>query len=388
MKENYIGNLNEAAKIHDFSAKINGIEIPKQDLPDLQINFGRNYAGVLTFFDTAGISELAPLTYAILEISYSDVTDFMYNGAFIINKVETTRFKDGAIKQKLFFEHVSIYLLKNLYISKTFTNKTMLEMLGEIFEDYKIPGIINIEKNELAEPKKYEYFVFPKNISLWEFMEKHLKYEDIYYYFSKLGLHIISRSLLATKYLIEDPNPYIFSTNTNKSFYSILEFRGTTSNLKELSKIPSMKINKFNNENLVYDPELINIETLMQDEKINNGIGMPNVEFSDMFMSLGNKEIDVLKSVKMPGKDEDVREILRSNQSFEIAVQGANIDRLFKLITINLPRAKYMDSAPFDSVFSGKYVITEIADRVISGTFFQILTLESPDYEKGEPDVW
>jgi len=387
-KENYIGNLNEAAKIHDYSARINGVEIPLQNMPDLQINFGKRCEGTLTFFDNSGISELAPLTYSLLEISYSDVTDFMYNGAFMITKVETTRFKDGMIKQKLFFEHLSIYLLKNIYISKTFVNKTILEMLGEIFLERKIPGLINLEKEELAKPKRYDYFVFPKNISLWEFMEKHLKYEDVYFYFSKLGLRLIPRSLLAPKYLEEEKNEYIFSSDVNKSYFSILEFRGNTSNLGELTKIPSIKRNKFDIENLQYNPEIIDIENLMNTEAVNQYIGMRDQKFEDMFFSVGFKEIDVLNSVKLFGKDEELRDVLRSNQSFEIAVQGLNVDRMFKIVTINFPRAKYMDAAPFDEVFSGKYIVTETIDRIISGAYFQILKLETPDYNKGSMNVW
>jgi hypothetical protein len=324
-----------------------------------------------------------------MDISYSDVTNFMYNGVFMVTKIETTRFKDGNIKQKLYFEHISIYLLKNLYISKTFVNKSLIEMISEIFQERDIPGIIALEKDELLEQKRYDYFVFPKNISVWEFMEKHLKYEDIYYFFTKLGLKIIPRYLLSPEYLEEDKDEYMFSTDFNKSYHNILEFRGITSNLEKINSIPLIKRNKFDIENLSYNPEIISVETIMETESINKYIGINEKYFSEMFYSIGYKEADVLDYVKIPSiKKEDLRDVLRSNQQFEIAVQGLNIDRMYKLITINFPRAKYMDSGPFDQVFSGKYIITETIDRIISGTYFQILTVEAPDYSKGSDSVW
>jgi len=381
---NYFGAIQEESRLLDIDVKINGISIPTQNISDLQLNFGKENLGLITFIDITGLSEIIPLTYSMIEINYTDLANFDFYGNYIIKKVDTTRFKEGSIKQVCYLEGFTQNNLKNLYVSKTFKDKSIIEMIEIILNEYNINSTLLKTQYD----KTYDYFVFPGNMSFWDFMNKHLKYENIDWFFNRNGLNILIRDYLSPSKIEFNNEIYTYEAKPQTQYNNILEFYGVTSNNEELITIGVNNIHKFDSNSLKYNDNIIGIGNAYEKEKINFYAGMDETTIPEVYAPIGIREFDTLKNSLILGKNEDFRNIIRKNQKFSILIQGLNTEKLFHKIQISLPRPKAVEDSNNDKVFSGMFIVTEVIDKIISGVFTQVLVLQSADYQRGDTRVW
>ena len=380
MIKNYLGNIEDTSIFKDLSVFINDINIRPELISELQINFGKNNKGLLIFLDNDNISEYAPLNNGLIEISYQDINDTVYKNLFYINTIETTRYKENSVRHIIKFESVEENILKNTFISKTFTNKSFTEMLLEIFNKIEIGCNFSINDNP---DKKYEYFVFPKNISLYDLIQKQSMYDNFVIFFNKSGLNIVDRELLIPKNL-EKGTLYSMNLDKRYPYLNILEYNAKIDN-SNIQSATVVNINKFDNNNLSYSENIFSIEDFYSDEEINGFMGN-NLKITDVFSSIGIRELDLLKSKKVLNNNKDYRDLLRSYQNVDIIVQGVNVEHLFTKVDIEVNRSKLINDK--NKVFSGTYIITGYSDKFLVDKFFQLLHLESSDFPKGDEDVW
>jgi hypothetical protein len=384
--ENYVPYIDETSKIDNLKISINNINIRKQTISDLQINFGKNNVGKLTFLDYENIAELVPLTFSSIYIQYNDFFKNEYKQSFICTKTDATRYKDGSIKITVYFENSDTYLLKNTYISKTFSNKTIIEMLDIIFQEIGIKCVFAKHENDYV----HENFVFPKNISLWDFLNKFLHKEGYSYFHDRISLKILSRKYLETYDIPKDKYEFNFKYDTDKPHYNILEYQGCISNSGKMNSIPVMNKN-IKSENLGYTFNFEGISNAIEVNKMNSGYaGMGNnVQIKDFYPSIGVKESDILENYFAMGDIEnDYRDKVLENSKLNIVVQGVIGEMLFHRIKVNIGKSKNISFDNNDQVYSQEYIVTEVIDKIISGVYVQVFTLQSADYSKGDENVW
>ena len=381
-QENFLPNIHESAKVYNLEVTINNVDILVDTISDIQIDFGRENKGKIVILDTLGLPELIPLSFSVIRIHFFDPLKVEYKNEFIVTKVDITRHKSGANKLVIYFKNFFQYSLEKLYVSKAYSNKKMSEMLLDIFDEYEIPVTFMV-KDEYT----YENFVFPKNISMWDFLNKYLKYVGYDFYFDLIGMKIASRVLLEGKNLpLFSEDPYVFDNKAEQSFFNIVEFNGIFSNTQEMSKVVSYNRNNFNDE-LKYEFNYFGIEDV-SNEEINQGfVGLQDKKIKDFYPSLGIKEIDTFNYYEIIGENEDYRNIARNNQNINIVIQGTNIEKLYQLIKLNLPKGKNIKSSSNEEISSGYYIITQVRYKIISGMFVQALTLQSYDYPRGDRGV-
>jgi hypothetical protein len=382
--ENYLPFIDETSKIEKIEVDINNIRIRSQSLSDLQINYSKNSVGKVTFLDYENLIEMMPLTYSIIRIQFTDLVGMDYLGSFIITKSEVNRYKDGSIKVTAYFESISTYSLKNTYLSKTFTNKTLIEMLEELFEDYSIPAMLIKHPSDY----KHEFFVFPKNISLWNFLNTYLVKEGYVLFHDRVSLKILSRKYIEAQNILKDPNDYNFRYDSSKPHFNILEYQGVISNSGRLNNIPVFNKNTRTSD-LTYNFDFLGIGEIADKESSNGGfMGMTGSKVKDFYSTIGVKEYDSLENYFIEGTTEDYRDIILDNNKINIVIQGINTENLYHKIKLNIGKSKSIKTDTNDQVYSAEYIVTEVIDKIISGIFVQILVLQSADYPKGDGDVW
>ena len=184
---------------------------------------------------------------------------------------------------------------------------------------------------------------------------------------------------------------YFFKHNPAKPNFNFVEYSGEFSNTGKMNKIPSLRIQKFDTQSLVYkDTEnRLELEEIYNAEKLNEFMGMNDkIKFLDLYKSIGYKEGDVLLYVKQKGIEAELRDLIRGNQKLNIVIQGLCTEKLWANVHIVFPKGKLIEMDSLEKVTSGRYIVTKVIDKIISGVFTQILTLESADYPRGDEDVW
>jgi hypothetical protein len=326
-----------------------------------------------------------PLTYSIIRIKFTDLVEMDYLGSFVITKSEINRYKDGSIKITVYFENITTYNLKNTYISKTFKNKTLIEMLKDIFEEFTIPAIFLNHPDDY----KHDFFVIPKNISLWTFLNKYLIKEGYAFFHDRVSFKILSRKYIEAQNIMKDPPEYNFGYNSNKPHFNILEYQGILSNSGRLNQVSILNKNK-RTSNLKYEFNFEGIKDSIEKESCNGGFaGMSaGTKIDTFYPTIGLREYDSLENYFIEGVNEDYRDIVLDNNKINIVIQGINTENLYHRIKLNIGKSKTIAADTTDQVYSSEYIVTEVIDKIISGVFIQVLVLQSPDYPKGDTNVW
>jgi len=376
--------IGETAQYKSLTVLINGMELRSQDIVDVQINYGELIKAKISFADTMNMCEFAPITFPIIKIRLVDALNNETELDFIVASSEVLRIKNNIINVIMNLEELTSNALSTMYLSKTYTNMTFLEIVKDIANDNNLT--INIfEKDGI----KNDFFVVPGNISLWEWIKREAKLQNVQVFSDRQGLTLANKDLLNYNQLV-GPSEHPFTLNRNEElpYWNIIEYQGKTSNNKSTQKAPKANLVNHDPLNLGYFPSKISVETEFKTQKLNKYMGYGDeLEMPKLFENLGTREISHLEKNKTTGLNEDYRDIINNQQNLKIAVEGLCLLRVYSKIRIDLPRSVAVQSKQGDEVFGGLYVITQVIDKIVSGNFLQYLTLQAADYGPGPDDL-
>ena len=354
---------------------INDVLIKEESILDFQVNYGLEEKGFLSFTDSIGIIEIAPLTFSVLEVILEDKLKVKQEKKYIITKVETFRDQHNLVTIDIEFEEYNTYKLKNSFISKSYKNKTIIQIIKDLFNQLNIEAEFYNE----SEGYIYEYFVTPGNMTVFEFIEKQSMFADFKYFVDRIGWVFSTRDALdfsKLSFLQED----IFSFTNKMPYWKILEYKGKISNIKEARKGVSSYIQYTDIKNLNYNPKKITVDDLYKDQEVNGNIGIKDMRIPDVLSPVGFKQISNIYSNSIKGDSKDFREYLQQMQDISIAVQGVVGVRMYGKIKVDIPRSNYNKNDNPDSVFSGYFIVVGVVDKIMAGKYIQILKLRSSDY--------
>lgn len=354
---------------------INGLVIKEEHILDYQVNYNKSEYGFLSFTDAVGVTELAPLSYGVMEVLFIDSMKGKQVKKYMITKVNTFRSGNNLINIDLEFEEYSTYKLKNSFISKGFKNKTMIEIIESIFSDLKIDGKF-VKKSEAI---KHERFVTPGNISVYDFIMKQSKIDDFDFFVDRMGYVFAPKEYFdfgKLPMLSED----IFNFTNDKLYWRVLEYKGSISNVGIVRNCAESIMTNLDIKDLKYNPEYIKIKDIYEAQRLNMHTGIKDKSLPDIIKSNEFKQINHTYTTPIKGDEIDFREYIKDSQDLSIIVQGVISVRMYGIIRLDLPRASFNKDDSPDSVFSGKFVVTEVIDKIMSGKYVQYLKLKSSDY--------
>lgn len=371
--------ITEAAKLKAINIFVNGQEIRSQDMLDLQITFSDYKRGIISFTDTMNLTETAPLTMTYLDISYTDSMGGTYSETFIATSVKSDRNKDATITNLIHFEDMITNTLRLSYISKGYRDKTMLEIIEDIYETLNLPATFTATGNE----RRYEHFVLPSNISTLEFIEKQLGNSNIMQIADRSGISFITRDLLDFSKL-DEPKEFTFTLDNSyeKPYWNILEYNGDILGTQILQEIPDTISYRVSDTDLRLNVDTTTLASIYTKEKINLGFGIEDSTLPEMIYTIGTKNVSTISINDREGITRDLREVAKNAQRIDIVVQGLINHRMYNKIKIELPRPRGVGGGS-DIVHSGFFVVTEVTDKILMGNLVQYLTIQRCDYGQG-----
>ena len=367
--------LDDFSKYKTLEVRLNGVLIRDESIIDLQINYGLDNIGFISFTDSIGIIEVAGLTFSTLEILIEDILGTKQITKYIIIDAKTFRTQNNLITLDLEFELIDTYKLKNSYISKSFKDKNILQIIKDLFTDIGLDA----EFNDINKGFSFDYFVTPGNISVYDFIVEQSKISNFKFFIDRFGYVFALRDTFDFS-KIPESRENTFSMTNKDPLWRVLEYKGSISNIKETRECVDFYISRPDVNNLQYTPEIIKIKDLYNSQKINQGIGVKNLEVPDVLKTFGYKQINNIYKKDIKGDKRDFREYLQSMQNLTIIVQGILSVRLFSKIKLDIPRVSYNKDDTPDSIFSGNFVVVGVKDKIMAGKFVQLLELKAPDY--------
>jgi len=371
------------AKHKLLNVTVNGLKLRSQDIIDIQVNYHDIIKGRVTFVDTMNLTELAPLTYALILIELIDINDNKISLDCIMTSLDVLRLKNNQINVTMKFEDYIANTLNNTFISKAYSKKTMLEIYADLIDMAGGTASYYMEVDD----KKIDNIITPANMSVLEFIKQQNKYTNILMFSDRDGIHLSSRKF-SDFGAIHEPKEFDFTLNLNSKYphWNILEYNGKVSNFKSTQRAVNANRSMLSIKDLKYDPEEISAKTAYDSQEINSTFGMGELKLPDLVESVGVREISHLFDNELMGNNVDYRDIINKQQQLTIVIQGLNITRMYTKIKLIIPRAQSVQTQEADEVFSAVYVVTGVIDKLITGNFFQFLELSAADYAAGNPE--
>lgn len=380
--------LTDRDKLKSLSVILNGVPLASQDIIDIQIDFNDEVQGRMTFVDVMNVVELAPLTSCIMTVSYKDDTDLLFTQFYMVTNVEATRLKDNNLNVTILFEDIYTYKMSTSYVSRAFSNMTMLQILNKVLEEVSIPAKFYGDGTEFI----YDHFVTPGNISVLDFIKKQCIKSNIQMIFDRSGLKFYNKNIIRFSNIGDPSDEFTLGQSRDTHLWNVKEYHGAVSNQGFLKAAPDADVYYVDPNDLKVSPSDASITGVYEDQKINGFMGTGSSNTSATLPTTvvfkGKKQVARLYYSEIIGEGMDYRDVINKNQDFMIVVPGLNIDRLYSKVRLSLPRAKSVETQSSDEVFGGTFVVTGVVDKIIGSNFVQFLTLNSSDYKGGNDDVW
>ena len=370
--------IDDFGEYTSFEIRINTVLVKEEYIKDFQVNYGKEVKGYLSFIDNTGVLELSPLTLGAIQVVLTDSLGSKITRKYIITEVKSVRPGNNSITIDIEFEDPDTFKLKTAYISRSFKNKTMLEIIEDVFNnDLKIEA----EFNNKTEGYKYEYFVTPANMNFYEFLIKQEEISDFKFFTDRGGFVFAPRDAFNFPKL-SDLKEEVFNFMQEKPYWRILEYKGIISNVKDIRSCVDGLVSNPDVEDLKYDPLKITLKDIYEEQKLNGSTGLKDQAIPDIIKFKGKKQGNHIFATPIKGYDKDLRDVISNTQEISIVVQGVLSVRMYGKILLNLPRVTFFGDKNPASVFSGKFVVVGVVDKILSGKYFQVLKLKSSDWSK------
>ena len=375
----HLPSVSQSSELRDLSVSINGVQIKQNDILDLQINFGEDRKhGAILINDLMSYGETLHVQIGEIFIHYTDIIDTVYEENFVITEAFLSRDKNNKPVIDIRFEDLDTFVLRNTFVNYHYQNKTPAEILGDI-----LVGMgLNYSIYDGESSKTLENVVIPKDNDLFNWMKKFVQRHGLYIIKDKYISYIIHKDLLLFKNLPIGPELEFNMEAEAENFRRIMEYDQKMVDRYKTSNIPVSEIQEFDIQNSVIKPEQQTISEVYQDEVLNNGSGIKDVNFEDQFFSIGTRSWSSLVTNYESQGEESYHWLLDRNQELEIYLPGINMDRVMYKYMVRLPRSAMIEE--FDKTYSGYYVCTKTIDKISNSKLFNVLTMNRSDYGEGE----
>lgn len=369
--------FNNATILKKFTINVGGIELSKEDIINLSIEyslFNSFVKGSLSFKDSFQLSDLNIWnTSTLIEIYAVDLFDNVFERRFICTNVSNDNYNERFKQYSISFMDELSFNLMNTYISKGFTENmiTSFQQCIEKLIDHDVIEQWPITFNSDTVSTKTT-FCIPGNMSLYDFYLYQFRKENIRFYYKRNNVFVekIDFSSLET-------NEDLYTNNTdNDSYaYKIHDFSVSYNNTIDANNIRPEE------ENIKFDINKIEntISTNLNDVK--NNVSFNNISFD--IIKTNGKKLSYQEITDISSSTYDLEELLLHNNTLQIVVPGNflsnDIGRKVNVVLKGNPMIT-STSLEGDTFHSGVYLITNIKEAYLGDKMIQRLTLSRYDF--------
>lgn len=276
------------------------------------------------------------------------------------------------------------YTLGNLFITKSFTGKSRCACLKEIIETYNLPNGTTLDKilSEynlsyiFEEDEETSDFVISKGESVLSQFQKEFKRIGYSMFSNRKGLNVKKQASLLPDALVQSYEYIVneFKQQVKQQCYpnKVHEFKNQPLNKEDVNATPNAKSNYFDasTKKMV---QVKNTDANLQSTNINS-------DTENVKDTVGSKAVFSTKKSDS-GFVASMTDSFMKKAQTTIFVRGYFDRDINKVITLSLPgsRASQESSIEGDTQNTGKYLITKVIDKFLTGKLIQKINLARSD---------
>lgn len=374
-----IENINQSSSTTSLVITIDDFEIKIADVMDMEILWKDfEITGFIKINDLYDIANLLDInTSTTLTLYVSDLYEEYFSRQFVIKKYDQVSLNNSKFISLELQDTVS-YALKNTFVSRGFKNKSITDIFKYCMS-LKVDTMLSgfpitkyIDETTIKHPNK----VLVTTTNALDFLTKELSKEGYKLFQTRKGIHLKNITDLYPSKL--ETNEFVYTESSSNQYYgfNIMDFETINSDQSAIEPASTV---------LAYDPSTKtmksyskNLDTMFNDIKSSSSSSSPQVSEGTII-----KTQEYLTDNNLAMKT--YLSYLNSNGVFVAVPGNVKYNEVFKLYDIILKGDINITESQNegDVKLSGKYVCTEIVDKIIPGEkFIQKLKLNRVDYTK------
>jgi len=388
--------FNEASILKIINISIDDVLINNDNLIKCKMEWNTDsfdINGELIISDDYDLGSSLPLNgNNIVKIYIMDMFNEFFVRDFVI-----TRFDEQIVNEKM--KHFKFYLrdnishtLDNLYISKSFSNKKLSDIIDTYWEHFDFDSILtipNIVDRKFSDTKiVHENITVPQNISFLEFMYNELKKEGFKWYQYRTECIIVNEddivsSKLSSDIDVSDLEFKTYSEHELKSEYlfNIFERNHTSNYIMNAQELPSRINSYYDSDTKSFIKTNENLIDIYDDIKLND---YDSSDVQTYASQNGSQLVEHFQNNDFIIK-KNLRDTFNSNNLVQIYVSGnIKYSTVLSKIYLKLKGSANSNTTLLegDARLQSFYVCSKITDILINGKMVQELTLKRVDFTK------
>lgn len=244
------------SKLRNISVKVNEIDLFSEDITDFEIHWdGTSFqveGNILLKDNRDYLNLFKSSNKPIFNIYLTDLEDKSYVRDFYVISMEEAK-GDSDNEKTLLIKFIDVisFTLKNTYISKGYVEKTLTEIIEDLFKVASIDSLYkkeNLTKNFTKTEKKYSALVVPSDRSIYDFIEFQLAQEGYIWFQDKQSMNIVFIESVFPKNLKDFKDKDFIEDVENPQYgYKIVDMNISHMNAYDNLKLPT-------NTSFIYDP--------------------------------------------------------------------------------------------------------------------------------------
>ena len=378
--------LTDSSLLKNLTVSIDENDILIEDVLSAEIFWTNSLkvSGSIIVNDNVDWGNLLPLNGTNKLVFYAaDVYDEYYFKTFIITKVTEVKYKGKFKSFEFEFLDVLSYAMMNTYISKSYTDATISDILEDFWTENSWDDLLDIEcvKTFDATTEVKDFKVVPQDRSFYDYIMYELKREGYLLYQTRKEVllknkdDLLPAKLETLEFDYTELHPraeYGFKIHETKNIYNDVY----TSN----SKAPIIESFYYDFDTKSCPVYVVGLGDVYDDIKINdldvqelqttNGI-----RYGTQGYSLGNSLTNFVRDTYM--KNNILEIVVPGNNKFNKIFQNCNI-----ILSGNIAHVIGVSQGDIHS--SGIFTCVKITDRIISGKMIQKLELIKVDFQENK----
>ena len=363
----------ESALLRECIIKVKGKEIDSTHIMDSEITWDlhsfMNY-GYITFRDALNHVENAPIIVGDeLDMYFKDFDKKIYKQKFKVQKISKIKVKSGAKEfyAKIEFIDKNSFEFMKVYESKAYKSKPVQDFIKEYFNKYKQDDkSLTDETTPLYFGNNGdESFIIPSDRSFFKTLNKMITDVDMLFFNKRKEVMMTFYDKLTSK----GPRGPAFKPDPKNEHYihkiadyDIKNYDGFTSNITN-GKIEIYSIDYKAGKKIIKTP--YDFSTAEGEIGKLGGTTIPITEDKDPKVLFSTYNSKAVQSIAKKYASKAVEIVMTVPGTFENEVGD--------VIEVEFPTGNIKED--IEKNISGKYLITKVVDKIISGYFVQQLTV-------------
>lgn len=368
MKNNGLFNISN--KLKSYSVQIDKYDLLDEMIISIDINYQINtpkITGILIINDIFNLNDVVTWADTLIKIQYMDLFDNLTSKIFKVININEYRFNINGKGLLINLQDTFSYGLEKSFLSKGY-NDTPGNALDDYIKELKLNTDYTLDFSKIEDKKS---FIVPKSKNNLDFFTSEFFKYGYNFYQSKDKVNLKSQKDQELSKLYEHTDTFVDVTDNQLYMNRIIEYRVLGTNRDQIQPKTRSFAFDHNSKSMIFYNNNSNSKFVLNDDETNL---QDTQGYRDIYQ----------QHLNFDQHDRTLKESLLKQGQIEMIVNGYNKNDLNQIYNLSIKGSSASKESynKGNTIINGKYLSTQITDKIMGNSFIQKIKLERADAQK------